>query len=49
MRCGKKRFKDQIDAKIRLLDMQRVGQIPDGAKAEECSRCRGWHLTTKAA
>lgn len=51
--CAKRRFRDEISAKLALADIQRRGkdsQRPkDERRAYRCPRCRGWHLTSRSA
>lgn len=51
MRCAKRRYRSQIEAKIRLADIQLKDQRRNRSKAEKrayfCQACRGWHLTSK--
>jgi hypothetical protein len=47
--CGKKRYRDHqeaVQALRRLREHSERGRIP--ARAYQCNRCGGWHLTSQS-
>ena len=42
---GKRRFRDEIAAKLALAEMQRAGR--DEKRCYFCPSCRGWHVTSE--
>ncbi len=48
MKCAKRRYRDDIAAK---LDLARIANVSKSAKSPQraylCPACHGWHLTSK--
>lgn len=48
MSCGKRRYKDEIAAKLALATVQHTdgsGRPKLERRAYRCPKCAGWHLT----
>ena len=51
--CTKRRFRDELAAKMALADIHRNKRGPERREKYEqrcypCPNCRGWHLTSQA-
>lgn len=49
--CGKRRFRDQLEAKSALRTIRTDGsprRDRTPARAYHCHICKGWHLTSQA-
>lgn len=47
--CRKRRFRDEIAAKLALAGIEQDGDVREKAprRAYRCQACGGWHLTSK--
>jgi hypothetical protein len=51
MVCAKTRYRDRITAALALSRVSAKGHARDkeARRAYRCPRCKGWHLTSRAA
>lgn len=49
MTCAKRRYRDEIAAKLALTNVKQKGDAREKTprRAYQCPKCHGWHLTSR--